>query len=48
MLRNLPAAGFQKGPMQIFDIERIFGVGGSFFRHFLSTLKVLEYFLDVF
>lgn len=48
-LRNLPAAGFQKVPMGIFGVERIFGVGESFFRRFfLNTLKVLECFLDVF
>lgn len=47
-LRNPPAAGFQKGPLTIVGIERIFGVTESFFRYFWNTLKVLEYFLDVF
>lgn len=34
--------------MAAVDIERIFGVGESFFRIFLNTLNVLECFLDVF
>lgn len=34
--------------MAAFDIERILGVGETFFRIFLNTLNVLECFLDVF
>lgn len=34
--------------MAAFGIERIFGVGETFFRIFLNTLQVLEYFLDIF
>lgn len=36
-LRNPPAAGFQKDPLTIFGMERIFGVTESFFRYFFNS-----------